>query len=304
MRLHEAVFAGKDGFVERECPSCYFIYKIRSADWESKVFEYEVFCPKCKTSSPSDNWWTHEQVELIKHLLDGKNYCGNEPLIAVRGLKNRFEGVSGYENREFRRNSAYTFENNDVGIKHSFENNIVCNSCGTEFRTVGGAFVCPCCSFDNVLRCYPSFLEKTEEMLFCIKEMKEIIANLKGEDEAELFEREALYYTAEDIVLCFNTYCRKVFSVIGIDKYCEMNFGTVAKTNKEFLSVFGRGIADKCEKEYLNSAETVFAEVNSFLNKKKKEKTPRIVLQDVVLTVKTLKNIVERIRAIAFGKAV
>ena len=141
-------------------------------------------------------------------------------------------------------------------------------------------------------------------MLSCVEEMKEITANIKGEDEAELFEREALYYAAEDIVLCFSAYCRKVFNVIGIDKYCEMNFGTIAKTNKEFLSVFGRAITDKCEEVNISTAEAVFAEVNSYLNKKRKEKTPRIALQDVVLTVKAVKTIAERIHVIAFGKAV
>ena len=60
MKLSQITFADSDGFIKRECPNCFFTYKISASDWESKVFEYEVFCPKCRQSSSSDCWWTED----------------------------------------------------------------------------------------------------------------------------------------------------------------------------------------------------------------------------------------------------
>lgn len=304
MKLPQTAFSDSEGYVERECPSCFFTYRIRSSDWEKKTFEYEVFCPRCKESFPSCDWWTKTQVDIIEHLANNKRpFEDGEKLIISKGLKNRFEGLNRYENITYKKDRPYSVSNNPVGIKRSFENDIVCSSCGTSFKTVGGAFVCPCCSFDNVLRYYKEFLTKANEMVGCVNEMKDVIFTLDGEEEAERYEKETLYNIAEDVYCRFEAYCQGVFRIIGVEKYSNIELVSLNKTNKQFFAIFGREITDMCDNDSLVTSDAVFSVIRSFLSKKRKEKTPRITLQDVCITVDTIIKTTDRITAVAFFKS-
>ncbi len=305
MRLPSATFVDGDGFIERECPVCYYTYKIKASDWENKIFEYEVFCPKCNGSSPSDSWWTKSQSDLIRSLLTDRSLESNgEKLVMIRGLKNRFEGADCYEYVTYRKDRPYSFYNNPVGIKRTWENDVVCSSCGAEFKTVGNAFVCPCCSNDNVMRYYRPFLVTASDMLDCVCEMKDATGILKGEEEAERFGEELIYKMAEDIALGFQAYCQGIFRNIGIGEYADKSFESLAKADKRFNAIFGRKITDTTDNEMIDTTEAVLHKVFSFISKKRKENTPHIVIQDVCVTVNTLKNITERISKIAYGNGV
>lgn len=296
MRLPSATFVDGDGFIERECPICYYTYKIKASDWENKTFEYEVFCPKCKGGSPSDSWWTKSQAELIRSLLTDRSIESNgERLVMIRGLKNRFEGADCYETVTYQKDRPYSFCNNPVGIKRMWENDVVCSSCGTEFKTVGNAFVCPCCSNDNLMRYYRSFLMSSSDMLDCVCEMKETVNMLTDDEDAERFGEELVYKMAEDIALGFQAYCQGVFRNISIGEYADKPFDSLAKADKRFIAIFGRGIAGSLDRDKIDTTEAVLHKVFSFISKKRKEKTPHIVIQDVYDTVNTLKDITERI---------
>jgi hypothetical protein len=63
----------RDGYFRRQCPSCERILKWHhdtdAPDERDPVPAPAVyFCPYCGDSSPSDQWWTDEQVEHIQAL--------------------------------------------------------------------------------------------------------------------------------------------------------------------------------------------------------------------------------------------
>jgi hypothetical protein len=210
--------------------------------------------------------------------------------------------VNGYESLSYRKDIPYSFTNNPVGIKRSFENNIRCASCGTEFKTVGGAFVCPCCSFDNVVSQYRPFLKTAEEMLNCISEIKEIVLAFGGQDEADIFERETVYNFSLNLFEGLEAYTNGLLSIIGIERYCDRVFSSISKINKSFLSVFGRGIIDEIDNEGIITSQAVMDKAFSHKNKKRKEKTPCISVQDVNIALKTLISMTERMTRVAFGR--
>ncbi len=63
-----SISADADGYSDRACPSeaCLFEFKINEYDSREKVRDEEVFCPFCRHSAPSDQWWTEAQIEYAK----------------------------------------------------------------------------------------------------------------------------------------------------------------------------------------------------------------------------------------------
>ena len=55
------------GYFDRECPNkdCKFNFKINMEDWEGKVSDEEVHCPKCGYVSDASQWFTEKQIENI-----------------------------------------------------------------------------------------------------------------------------------------------------------------------------------------------------------------------------------------------
>lgn len=58
----------QDGYIDRQCPAteCEFLFKVQEEDWRDIVRDEAVWCPFCGHEGPSDQWWTHEQIEKEK----------------------------------------------------------------------------------------------------------------------------------------------------------------------------------------------------------------------------------------------
>ncbi len=58
------------GYYDRQCPNekCEYVFKIYMEDWKEKVSDEQVFCPMCGHTAPSEQWYTHEQIEAIQEI--------------------------------------------------------------------------------------------------------------------------------------------------------------------------------------------------------------------------------------------
>ena len=200
MRLPAATFADSEGFLERECPDCFFGYRIKASDWNEKMFEYEVFCPKYSTAHPSDFWWMEEQIYLIKGFLSDRDRLENQVMLMSRGIGGEYETAEGFVRVSYRKGIEDSFVNNPPGIMKEWENTVKCLPCGTVFKTVGLAFTCPCCSFDNTSHYFRSFLVRSLEMLADTDIIKNYIFTTEGIDEADAFEEKLMCQASEDMI--------------------------------------------------------------------------------------------------------
>lgn len=46
------------GYLDKECPNelCLYKFKIKEEDWDKKVSDDAVYCPKCGHKAKSDSW--------------------------------------------------------------------------------------------------------------------------------------------------------------------------------------------------------------------------------------------------------
>ena len=238
-------------------------------------------------------------------LLNDRRFDDSDEKVFVNhGLKNRFEGICGYESVAFKKNIGYSFSINPVGAKRSWVNDIECSSCGTQFKSVGFAFTCPCCAYDNTYLYYGKLLRNLQNMIDSVREIKDVTFSLYGEDEAEIIENELCYKAAEDMVRGFEAYCQSAFRIVGASEYSDMKFQSLDKAEKYFGKIYGRGITENLSVDDREATETVFATVFSFLSRKRKEKTPHINMQDVYAAIRTLIIVSENISSFSFKKGV
>lgn len=70
------------GYYDRQCPNekCEFIFKVYMEDWKEKVLDEQVFCPMCGHAAPSDQWYTHEQIDAFQEIAASysQSYISNE----------------------------------------------------------------------------------------------------------------------------------------------------------------------------------------------------------------------------------
>lgn len=86
-----------DGFLDRSCPVCerHFRWHADEAS-DDGADEVSYFCPYCGEQSPSDEWWTREQVEAMQQAAMAAAYpeIAAELLEATRGFDRTMLNVS------------------------------------------------------------------------------------------------------------------------------------------------------------------------------------------------------------------
>lgn len=137
------VEADADGYLDRECPNgkCEFLFKINEEDWADKVRDEEVFCPNCRHSAPSDEWFTKDQIEQAKQY-------------AFAQVQHRFGDALKRSAQRFNRSQPrdsflkVTMQVNSrprplllpVAATEPMTLKIACTECGCRYAVIGAAF--------------------------------------------------------------------------------------------------------------------------------------------------------------------
>lgn len=147
--------ADADGYFDRACPSesCLFEFKIHGDDWRDGVRDGDVFCPFCRHSAPSDQWWTETQIKHARQAVIGE--VASEINVAMKRDADRWN--SRQPRSSFLR-MTISVDNKPRHIAlppaaaEPMELKIACPACNCRYAVIGAAYFCPACGHNSVER--------------------------------------------------------------------------------------------------------------------------------------------------------
>lgn len=276
MKLPHAVFTDTNGFVDRECPSCNYPFKIKGKDWTEKLFNEDVCCPRCSAHSRSDNWWTKDQITLIKQLF---GYASNngDTLYLHRSMNGKLGGISAYSYISYHKDKKTSLTNNRIGQKTEWENTVKCTSCSTVFKVIGTAFYCPCCSFNNVLTAFEPFIIKSKNALLSLNEMAEYIRMTENSEESDIFKYDILKDIFIQCTLAFSSFAYSLYCKTCFGDAKESAFSDIKRASRSFKHSCGFGFDSFISEDKLDILSEQFGLSHDMRIKKRKNRKGEIV---------------------------
>ena len=204
----------KEGYLDRECQNeeCYYNFKIYKDDWEEKISEYKVHCPKCGHTATSDCWDTEEQIEA----------AGD---IAFQKISKRLDRAMLKDAKEFNRsqprNSFVSMRMTVKGNSNSYflpmptleelEQKITCSQCDTRYAVIGSAFFCPCCGRNSAEETFDNTINIIDDSIKNLPVIKEAVSKI-NKDQAENTCNSLIETGISDCVTAFQRYCEVTYS--------------------------------------------------------------------------------------------
>lgn len=203
--------ADTDGYFDRACPSeaCLFEFKIHGDDWRGKVKDEEVFCPFCRHSAPSDQWWTEVQIEHAKQAALGE--VSGEINTAMRRDADRWN--SGQPRNSFLR-ITMSVDNKPRHIAlppaaaEPMELKITCPECNCRYAVIGAAYFCPACGHNSVERDFARSIDTQIASLDAIAYVRQAI---EDRDVAENTIRTIIESGMLNAVTAFQRYAEALY---------------------------------------------------------------------------------------------
>lgn len=316
-QLEMEIQSDKNGFFDRECPNeeCQFTFKINLRDWEEKVSDEHVFCPRCGFDAPSNQWWTQDQLESIRENM-GSFALG----LVYDDLGKAFRTIE----RKTRRNkyARITFELGrrpayaDVPIVQTDEwaTEIVCVRCGTRFSVIGNAYFCPCCRKDLTTNVIRDSLESYRRRINGFDKLMDIFEQDYSIEEAAKQIDDFRKDTLNSLVGTFEAFAKNRFLELGGTPQNGNVFQRVIDGSNLFVGLIGKGYEDFAGKSNIQHMVVMFnrrhllTHNNGMVDNRYLKKTgdssysvgQRIVLKDVdlVALLNTISDIVDGLLAI------
>lgn len=250
------------GYFDRQCPNeiCEFVFKIYMKDWEEKVSDEQVFCPMCGHTAPSDQWYTHEQIESIEEIAASyaMSYLSKE-VDKMFGKMARNMRNNKYVKLTYKPGRKVTFENNPIGQKPEWELEINCDKCQTKYSVIGSAYFCPCCGHNAVERVFNESLDTVQKMIESIEDIYSTFERNYGIDKAESMCRSMIEGTLGDIVSAFQKYAEEIYRQIMPDKKVRVNdFQIIEKGSNLFKEATGKGYDSWLSQNEIDDMQMLF----------------------------------------------
>lgn len=233
------------GYYDRQCQNekCGYIFKIHMEDWKEKVSDEQVFCPMCGHTAPSDEWYTHEQIEAIQEIASSyaESYISNE-LNKMFGKMARSTRGNKYVQITYNPGKKISFVNNPIGQRSEWELEITCEECRTRYSVIGSAYFCPCCGHNAIARVFNESLDTVQKMIESIEDIYSTLQRSYGKDKAESMCRSMIEGTLGDIVSAFQKYAEEIYRRIMPTKKVRVNdFQIIGKGSNLFEEATGKG---------------------------------------------------------------
>lgn len=254
MEIPIKIISDEKGYLDRECPhkECEFVFKIQIKDWEDKVSNEEVYCPRCGHVASSDQWWTKQQLEKIQEI--AMQWAMSK---IDNTIKKSFKKVSRQSNKYFKikykPGKKITFQNNPIGQQEEWELEIICNQCGTETSVIGTAYFCPCCGHNAIDRVFSESLNRIRIQLNSLDEMFEMLEEINDKDIATNIVQNMKENCIKDIISAFQKFAMESFNKKCKKKVRPNDFQIVEKGSNLFEENYGNGYD-----EWLTSTEISF----------------------------------------------
>ena len=247
INIPTTIRSDEKGYFDRECPNpeCLYTFKINLKEWDEKVSGKEMHCPMCGHTASSDQWWTQEQLAEQKKIVE--NYV---QYYAANMQNNMFKKMAQSTRRNkyikitYKPGRRISFHNSPIGQREEWENEIICEKCGTQFSVIGAAYFCPCCGHNSVYRTFEDSIDRITKMLDSIPLMRQMLEKNNSKDDAENICRALLERSIGDIVSAFQKFaCCRYEKLSG--KSARVNdFQIVEKGSQLFSSACGKKYSD------------------------------------------------------------
>ncbi|MBR3320649.1 MAG: hypothetical protein IKG04_01730, partial [Exiguobacterium sp.] len=208
----------ENGFFDRECPNeeCLFTFKIDLKDWEEKVSDEHVFCPRCGCDAPSDKWWTQEQLTALNE---------NVSSFALGLVHDELKTVFKDMERKSRRNKCVRitykpgrrpqYANLPITQSEEWSAEIVCDDCGVRFSVIGNAYFCPCCGKDLTTNAIRESLASYHRRIEGFEKLRAFYEGEFGEEEAARQLALLREDTLDSLVGTFESFAKNRYLELG-----------------------------------------------------------------------------------------
>lgn len=260
-RLKMAIESDENGYFDRRCPNeeCQYIFKINLHDWEEKVSNEHVYCPRCGSDAPSSEWMTEEQNEVIL-----ENATSFALGLLHDELKSAFKDIEHTTRRnKFARitykpgkRPAYI----DLPITQSEEwaTEIVCDDCGTRFSVIGNAYFCPCCGKDLTTNAIRDSLASYKVRIDSLGRLRVFFEEEYSPEEAE--KQTALFRedTLGSLVGTFESFAKKRYEELGGKPQKGNVFQRVVDGSELFRTLIGKGYSESIGESGMSRMNLLF----------------------------------------------
>ena len=231
------------GYIDKQCPSeeCEFLFKVNEEDW-TNIFEDEaIYCPQCRHTAPSNEWFTIDQIEHGKA----------EARIIVQGkVSNALRsGAQKFNRRQAKKSFISVSLKVQGGRKRTFalpaaaveemQFEIKCEECTARFAVIGSAYFCPACGHNSVTQTYMDSLRKIRAKKNNIDNIKQSLIEVSGKDDAALVGRSMLESCISDGVVAFQKYSEGLYEEYGEAPFNA--FQRIKQGSELWVSAIGKG---------------------------------------------------------------
>lgn len=250
------------GYFDRQCPNdkCKFVFKIFMDDWKDRISDEQVYCPMCGHCAPSDQWYTHEQLEAINEIAASYalSYISDE-LNKMFGRAARGMRGNKYVQLTYKPGHKITFVNNPVGQRPEWELEITCEKCQTRYSVIGSAYFCPCCGHNAVEHVFNESLNRVQTMIESIEDIYKIYETNYSKDKAESMCRSMIEGSLGDIVSAFQKYAEDIYKkLMPTNKVRVNDFQIIVKGSKLFSEAIGKGYDSWLTDEEISDMNILF----------------------------------------------
>lgn len=225
------------GYIDRQCPSCSFVYKINGEDWENITDQEHVCCPRCGFVASSDNCLTdYQHREILKRAQDYVTGLVQEELDSMFSrLAKNVNSRRGPIRIEYKPSKPAIFRNYPIPQRPEWELEIECEKCGTRYSVIGSAFFCPSCGTNAVSRV---FLESMETIRFMVSEADTVeFPERVGRDQKIRIQQHIIESCIGEAVSAFQSFAYAVYTGQTGKTARPNDFQIVEKGNSMFSEI-------------------------------------------------------------------
>lgn len=255
------------GYLDRECPNenCLFTFKIKMKDWEDKVSDDCVYCPRCGHSAESTQWWTQEQLKEMNNIAHNwaVSYFEQELEKSFKSLE-RSTRNSKFLKVKYSPGKRTSFINNPIGQMEEWEQDIQCPHCLTQYSVIGTAHFCPCCGKVIIDSTFDNSIENVINMINSLDEMEILFKKQYGKDKARSMCTEMLEGTLGDIVSAFQTFAATIYNKIASKSARNNDFQIIEKGSNLFFDACGKSYESFIDIKEIEKIKTSFQKRHVF----------------------------------------
>ena len=228
--------ADAQGYVDRQCPKCSFLFKISESSWAAQD---NLYCPSCKHTAGSDLWETQSQSAAIQRI--GHHQANIEAEKIANAEINRALAAAGFSRKSSRSYFPRVVQTIPTPASEPMRQYRSCKTCQCHYTFIGAAYNCPLCGAIDYEKAFAHNLET-------IRKVPEVIRVLRKNldvDDAERNARMLIENAIEDIVTQFQTYAEYMFTSHPTAPQVRPNlFQNLNEGSKEWQKLTGKTYQD------------------------------------------------------------